>query len=143
MKNTNTPAAKYRPVLTAEQIEHILTLAKLESPMSSASISILGSLSPFFAKIQNKAVNAAYSTTEKSSKFSIESLGGSATGPDLAPNVGDKEEYWERCYNQWLIDPTSLSLNGIEAANEHRYLHGIMTPEEQASFETGTPMGEG
>tara|TARA_R110000803_G_scaffold209779_1_gene280035 strand:- start:281 stop:697 length:417 start_codon:yes stop_codon:yes gene_type:complete len=138
MKNSN----KYRPVLTAEQIEHILVLAK-GSPMTDTNISLIGSLSPFFAKIQNKAVTAAYSTTEKSSKFSIESLGGSATGLDLAPNVGDKEEYWERCYNQWLITPTEMSLNGIEAANEHRYLHGLMTPEEQTAFETGTPLGEG
>ena len=128
MKNSN----KYRPVLTAEQIEHILYLAK-SSPMTDTNISLIGSLSPFFAKIQNKAVAAAYSTTEKSSKFSIESLGG------VASNATElsKEDWWKECYNQWLITPTEMSLEGIEAANEHRYLHGLMTPEEQTAFETG------
>tara|TARA_R110000824_G_scaffold302949_1_gene490744 strand:+ start:608 stop:1027 length:420 start_codon:yes stop_codon:yes gene_type:complete len=137
MKNSN----KYRPVLTAEQIEHILTLAK-GSPMTDTNISLIGSLSPFFAKIQNKAVNAAYTTTGNvaSSKFSIESLGGTAQ-PD-SEATESKEDFWEICYNQWLITPLEMSLAGIEAANEYRYLHDLMTPEEQTAFETGAPLGE-
>ena len=132
MKNSN----KYRPVLTAEQIEHILTLAKLESPISATSFSVIATLSPFYAKIQNNAVTAAYSTTEKSSKFSVAGLGGPAQ-PDNTSATAKKETYWEACYNQWLITPTEMSLAGIEAANEHRYLHGLMTPEEQVAFESG------
>tara|TARA_R110002153_G_scaffold69313_1_gene183377 strand:- start:811 stop:1251 length:441 start_codon:yes stop_codon:yes gene_type:complete len=146
MKNTNTPASKYRPVLTAAQIEHILTLAKLESPISATSFSVIATLSPFYAKIQNNAVTAAYSTAPAaSSKFSVSGLGGTSPAqPDnttstAASGATAKEDYWEECYNQWLITPTEMSLAGIEAAQEHRYLHGLMTPEEQASFE----MGEG
>lgn len=146
MKATNTPAAKYRPVLTAEQIEHILALAKTESPISATSFSVIATLSPFYAKIQNNAVTAAYSTTEKSSKFSVDSLGGtSSTHPDNTSydsNVS-KEAYWEQCYTKYEIaGPASCTVEELQAVAEYRYLHDLMTPEEQTAFETGTPVGD-
>ena len=129
---TNT---KYRPVLTATQIAHILTLAKSEVPMSSTSISILGSLSPFYAKIQNKAVEPAYETAPKASI--LESLGA------LPIPAVDKETYWAECYEKWSIaGPTALNLEEIAGANEHRYINGLMTAEEISDFEAGT-LGEG
>tara|TARA_R110002167_G_scaffold366375_1_gene595551 strand:- start:13720 stop:14166 length:447 start_codon:yes stop_codon:yes gene_type:complete len=145
MKNTNTPASKYRPVLTAAQIEHILTLAKLESPISATSFSVIATLSPFLAKIQNNAVTAAYSTTEKSSKFSVSGLGGTSLAqPDNTTydsNVS-KEAYWEQCYTKYEIaGPANCTLEELDAVAEYRYLHDLMTPEEQANFEMGTPDG--
>tara|TARA_R110000744_G_scaffold372015_2_gene483362 strand:- start:334 stop:762 length:429 start_codon:yes stop_codon:yes gene_type:complete len=140
MKNTNTPASKYRPVLTAAQIEHILTLAKLESPISATSFSVIATLSPFLAKIQNNAVTAAYSTTEKtaaSSKFSLEGLGGEVSDSNH-DSMHNKEAYWEQCYQKLESNgAASLTLEQLKGADEHRYLNSLMTPEEQASFERG------
>ena len=140
MKNTNTPASKYRPVLTAAQIEHILTLAKLESPISATSFSVIATLSPFYAKIQNNAVTAAYSTAPAaSSKFSV-----SGTSDVVTASSTAKEDYWEECYNKLQANSANgCTLQELEAAQEHRYLHDLMTPEEQVAFETGIPVGEG
>lgn len=64
ISNTNKPnkaaIKKYRPVLTAVQIEKIIFLAKTETPISDSSRSLIGTLAPFLAKIQANAVNAAY-----------------------------------------------------------------------------------
>ena len=141
MKNTNTPASKYRPVLTAAQIEHILTLAKLESPISATSFSVIATLSPFYAKIQNNAVTAAYNTAPAaSSKFSVSGLGGTSPAQPDNTSATAKEDYWEECYNKLQANSANgCTLQELEAAQEHRYLHGLMTPEEQANFE----MGEG
>lgn len=66
--------AKYRPVLTEHQILHILALAKQN--LSPASISIIATLSPFQAKIENKAVSAAYVPTGRANL--LDTLGGSS-----------------------------------------------------------------
>lgn len=127
MKNTD----KYRPSLTSAQIEHILTLAK-GSPMTDVNINLIGILSPFYAKIQNKALTVAYTTTEKQS--TLASIGGTSS-PNLADN---KEQYWQDCHQKLTeLGPANCSLEEIQAANEHRYLHGLMTPDEQAAFERG------
>jgi hypothetical protein len=67
---------KYRPVLTAEQIQHMLYLAKTEQPISSASLSIIATLVPWEAKIANGVANAAYTTATKTSL--MDQLGGAA-----------------------------------------------------------------
>lgn len=125
---TKTKALKYRPVLTAAQITHILSLAKLESPMTDTSISVIATLSPFLAKIENAGITPAYSTQAATSKDL--DLGGSYQHES-------KEAYWEHCYTKTKANPTSCSLEEIEAANEHRYIKDLMSVEEQAVFEQG------
>jgi len=128
---------KYRPSLTATQIEHLINLCKLEQPISDTSIEILGILAPFQAKIQNGALTPAYKTTPKSSI--LESLGAAAPMHDkyVFQNVvySSKEEYWKACYNVYAINPTSLTVVEIQAAKEHMYLTGLMSPEEMVEFE--------
>ena len=47
-----------------------------------------------------------------------------------------KEQYWQECYQRKLAGE-QLTAKEEEAANEHAYLYGLMTPEELASFEAG------
>ena len=133
---------KYRPVLTASQINKILELAKCEQPMSDTSFTIVSTLAPFKAKIENAGIVPAY--TEKDKKpgmYTLEGLGEPTievfTGklPESAPFT--KEELWEQCYLKWVDNPTSCSLAEIEGANEHRYLHNLMSPKEAEVFEKG------
>lgn len=119
---------KYRPSLPAHLIAHIVDLAKKEIPMSTESIELIGILAPFMAKVENLAMAPAYTTTPKLSMF--ESIGG-----EVADASEPKEEYWYRCYLKLIAKPNQCSLKEIEAANEHRYLNGLMDALEMASFE--------
>ena len=143
---------KYRPVLTANMIEHILKLAKTESPISNASISVIAVLAPFQAKIQNAGIMAAYTEVDKPT---LEESLGFPIGRDLpVPILGapaddaiacpedprtlagmSKEEYWSWCYARFEISPEVCSLDEIQAAQEHRYLNDLMSPEEVTAFE--------
>lgn len=151
-RQSKSGSAKYRPVLTAAQITHILTLAKTESPMSQMSLSVIASLASFQAKIDNAAITAAYVTSPTVSKTSLEALGGvpatasdslpnTCHGYNTSPNVSNtyesKESYWAACYEKYSISPASCTLQEIEAAREHKYLNGLMTEEEVKAFERG------
>ena len=134
-----TKPKKYRPVLTAVQIAHILVLAKTETPLSHASISVITTLAPFLAKIENAGIQAAY--TEAPDKPSVaDSLGFTLplTEAELDPtaNATSKEEYWEQCYIAYIKNPAYLSLDQIQAAKEHMYLNDLMTAEEAKDFES-------
>ncbi len=129
---------KYRPTMSAHLIQHAVNLAKLEQPMSLESVELIGILAPFLAKIENGAKVGIYSMQPK---VSIEQQ----IGLELPTNEGEysfqgkvylvKEEYWAACYNQYTVEPRSLSLNHILAAKEHMYLNDLMSPEEMEEFE--------
>ena len=145
-KNTSTRRTKYRPSLSSEQIEHILMLAKqhiITAPtmlQSATSYEIIGILAPFAAKIENLGIKPAY--TEQAPKPStLASLG----GPDLGAqaNTLSKEQYWQQCYTKFSASPTSCSIVEIEAAKEHKYLHGLMSKEELLAFEQNPTNGGG
>lgn len=122
---------KYRPVLSAGAISHILALAKSESPITSASLEVISILAPFMAKIENDAISAAYEATPKQSLEEKLGIG----VPVTHPIVLAKEAYWEVCYSKYKTNPTSCSLQEIQAAREHMYLHDLMSPQEIAEFE--------
>jgi len=129
-----TKKAKYRPVLTAEQIVHIMSLCKSELPISDASISVIGSLGLFYAKIENRGIQAAYEAVEpKPPVNNLEALGEAPKDP--IEEHGNKELYWRVCYTKYKLRPTSCSLDEIEAAQEHMYLNDLMSPEEITAFE--------
>ncbi len=123
-------ASKYRPVLTAQQILHIITLAKEESPLSSLSIEVIGKLAPFQAKIENAGIVPAYTLAEPRASL-LESIGG-----EIASTNKPKEVYWEECYDKFFKHGAAkCSLDEIAAAQEHRYINELMSPEELAVFE--------
>ena len=139
-----TNKAKYRPVLTAVQIEHILYLAKSEQPLSSMSMSLISTLAPFQAKIQNAAMTPAYIlVAPKPSEADVmESLGAGAPNK-IVGNIHTsidcsglaKQEYWEACYNKFKANPVYCSLAEIAASQEHAYLNELMSVSELAAFE--------
>lgn len=118
---------KYRASLTESNIDKILSLCKLEAPMSNESMYLIGYLAPIKTKIINAGITAAYTTAPKASVE--ESLGMAAI------ETRSKEAIWKDCYYKWKEDPTSCSLEEINGANEHRYLEDMMTPEEETEWE--------
>jgi len=137
--NRAKPAQKFRPVLTAAQIEHILYLAKTEQPsITAASMSLISTLSPFQAKIANAGIQPAYTMAPvKPKAASIEGLGGD---PFVNTKLmgQSKEMYWADCYNKFSDNPALCNLDEIAAAKEHMYLNDLMSPAELAEFETST-----
>ena len=126
--NKQKQAARYRPVLTAEQIAKVLDLAKLEQPMSDTSMQLIGILAPFKAKIDNQGILPAYSVEPKVSM--LQSL-----GEDPSQSVMSKEDYWFVCYKKYVATHQLCTLDEIAAAREHMYLNDLMTPEEMEEFE--------
>lgn len=142
-KKLTTP--KYRPVLTAAQIQHILALAKTEHPsISQASMSLIATLAPFAAKIDNAGITAAYSTTPKQDLLS--SLGGDAPAAPSHISASSnnqaalmsKEEVWELAYNKYQSCPAACSLQEIRDSKEYAYLNDLMSAEEVAEFEAAS-----
>lgn len=144
--SSNTPnrQPKYRPVLSALQIKHILALAKRENPLSDLSLSVISTLSVFQAKIDNAVVVPAYTgavDTVAKEVQQLMDLGGTPATPSTpsATTLGvDKEAYWEQCYKLYTADPASCSLAQLQGATEWRYLNDLMTPEEEAAYENTT-----
>jgi len=133
--------AKYRPVLTAKQILHILTLAKTESPsISAASLDVISSLAPFQAKIANAGIVPAYTLQPvKPSNTSLEGLGGTST--TIPTTYSSKQELWAASYAKFKQSPVECSLEEIEEAKEHMYLNDLMSPAELEEFEKGNIIG--
>lgn len=126
---------KYRPVLTAEQIEHILNLARLDLIHShqigadtSTSTSIIATLAPFQAKIENAGLVPAYTTAPRTTL--LEQL-----GEKESVDNSTREAYWHQCYLKYCSTPNFCSIAEIQAAREHRYLNDLMAPEEMEAFE--------
>lgn len=129
---------KYRPSLTSEQIAWLISAASREAATNHTALSILGVLAPFKAKIDMAAISPAYKTAGKQSVE--EQLGMITPAAFAAYRLGSatyqtKEAYWEACYKLYQQSPEVCTVAEIQAANEHRYLHGLMTDEEIAAHE--------
>ena len=128
-------AKKYRPSLTAQQVSTILTLAKTALPLTDETMSLISTLAPFMAKIENDGIVPAYTVSNKPPANSLESLGGMITS-DANSHVS-KEAHWEQCYLRILeVGAAACTLETIQAAEEHRYLNDLMTPEEETAHES-------
>lgn len=129
-----TKGQKYRPSLTADQIEFILSLTKqfyidatsLPNPdlvKTNQAFAVIATLTPFEAKIRNLAIAPAYTPVPPAPSL-LESLGGTEI-PSIPPyddSIGtpevnlsqlppvSKEEIWAASYSKYLLSPTSCTL---------------------------------
>lgn len=136
---------KYRPSLTASNINHILYLAKQDLKNSpnvdskSNSENLIKTLIPFQAKIQNNVASPAYISNKKESM--LEQLG----EVDINNSKDSKsyESYKVECYNKYIkaiADDTGslwneLQLSEIDAAKEFMYFNDLMSKEEEKEYE--------
>lgn len=139
---------KYRISLPPDIISHLISLAKKDS--SNLSIEALKILIPVQAKIDADILKPSYITNPKPDVF--EQLGFDSpiepitklTIMEYTPtrypinpeHFASKEEYWCACYSKYQSYPESCIIKEIEAAKEHMYLNGLMTPEEIKEFES-------
>jgi hypothetical protein len=127
---------KYRPSLTAENIQWIVETAKTSSPLTAEAYSVIAVLDPFLTKINNSSITPAYKINTKAKANSLESLGeGAESKIAVAAGTVSKTEYWKTCYDKYKLYPNTCSITEICNAQEHRYLNDMMDKEEMAEFE--------
>jgi hypothetical protein len=131
--------AKFRPVLTSDQISHICNLARRDS--SKASLSILSSLAQFEYKIKLGAVSPAYAAQEKQSLE--DQLGFSESLPTLeirepAESANLSSHSDESLYQHWLENPDDLSIDQLARVHFYRYTNGKMVGHEEREYEAKT-----
>lgn len=128
---TRPNLSKYRPVLTAEQISHIIGLCKTNG--SSLSLRCIAVLAPFEYKIQNGTVSSAYNMepvkdieSELGFGEAPEMENGYPKQPDLSP---------ETVYHQWRAYPEMCTVSEIKQSRDYAYTHKLLSPEELATYE--------
>ena len=134
MNNT----AKYRPSLTASQIVKIISLAKTESPLSIDSMSIIGTLAPFAAKIETGVARAnpiAPVLTDNTVPIVLSDTGMDRLTKDII------ESYPQDSYNLYRADPEECTMSQIQAALEYAYLNDLMSQKELHTYEAQAATG--
>ena len=125
---------KYRPSIKLSLISHIIDLAKSESPLSTASIELIGLLAPFLAKAEAGALQANPTPVIRVPKVDIlESLGGEAI-PAIPARAGDLNG--NECWILYKDEPTHCSLKVIDIALDYAYTNDLMTSEEVIAYES-------
>ncbi len=154
--SNSTGNARYRPSFTAADITTMMTLA-LAAPQEPAVSSIIAKLAPINAKIALGVDKPSYTNTPPPSL--LDRLEGDSNGNEVQntaqlldtlqekvdavtvqsgivpSSYATKEQYWEACYKYSLITDNILTTEMLSAVAEHKYLEGLMSPEEEAAFE--------
>lgn len=122
---TNLPQSKikFRPSLTAGQIEHIIHILSTTGENSPLNQSCLKSLRMFSLKAQHGIVSPSHLALGRESLES--SLGFSAepvTTTDLL-------------YQVWQTHPTTLTPAQLQQVQSYRYQNNLMSPEEEQEYD--------
>ena len=116
------PAIKFRPTLSAPEIEYLLNLLSKQTDPTAAEITT--TLNKFYLKAKHGIIGASHVST---SRPSLESSLGFA--PD--PSIENLLEIYNS--NQRLLNPTQL-----QKVQNHRYMNDLMSPDEEYQYEQST-----
>lgn len=156
--------SRYRPAFSEEEVEALATIllqayladiakppydpTQLDTPANSSKAfspemklihhGLIGKINTLRTKIANKALNPAYTVRKyvEPAIAILEDLGVDESELATLDGTETKEQYWKRCYLKYVEDEYSCTVPEIEAALEHKYLNDLMSPEEEANFET-------
>ena len=127
MTQSNNIKLKFRPSLSLEQIEYILSL-RGNDPIIEHEIR--KSLEPFKRKAAAGIISPSHISTGRASM--ADSLGFSST--TTAPDMFTIDELLE----VWKTNPAALSPAQTKKVQHHRYINDLMTLEEESAYEKGT-----
>lgn len=124
--------AKFRPVLSSDNIRHILKLAKRDG--SRESMELVATLARIEWQINNGAMTPAYVSTPQPSM--IEDLGfDEPREPNHSAHISSADISIEALYNIWMQEPESLTAINIAKVRQWRYENNHMTMDEEKLFE--------
>ena len=121
---------KYRPYLTIQQIKYFIQLAEADNRAETEHLRLksLRELGLFVAKNDLGLVRPALTVTGQ--KTIEDKLGlGLGQGADVATSR-------EEAYNLWCMDPQLCTDQQVKQARLYRYENDLMSPEEEAQYES-------
>ena len=125
--NPNLPQSKikFRPSLTAGQIEHIIHILSTAGENSPLNQSCLKSLRMFSLKAQHGIVSPSHLALGRES---LESSLGFSTSHTQVTTV-------ELLYRVWQSHPTTLTPTQLQQVQSYRYQNNLMSPEEEQDYD--------
>ena len=118
--------------------------------MSEEVMGVIAVLSPFYAKIQNEGIKAAYEIGEGKRFESIEKKLGMGFDTDIGMNVemgiemNPTEKNWDLirklAYDKYVSNPTDCTILEIEYSNQYMYDNGLMSEAEEREYEKNSLM---
>jgi len=123
---------KYRPVLTASQISHLISLCKKD--LSSESLLCISILAPFEYKIQNGSISPSYRLIPK---IGLSEAMGMDEDIDARLNSEtlsrDKKQYAD--YLRYIHDPSACNLEQIKSAQAYMWTNDLMTESQEQEYQ--------
>lgn len=124
--NPNLPQSKikFRPSLTAGQIEHIIHILSTAGENSPLNQSCLKALRMFSLKAQHGIVSPSHLALGRESLES--SLGFTTSEPVTTV---------ELLYQVWQTHPSPLTPAQLQQVQSYRYQNNLMSPEEEQDYD--------
>ena len=124
------PSNKYRPYLTMQQIKYFIQLAESDQRAETEALRLksLRELKLFVAKSDLGLVNSALTVVGKQS--TEEKLGFSEESMETP------EQRREKAYQLWRVNPQLCDDNQIQMAKLYMYENDLMSPDEEAEYES-------
>ena len=126
MSNLPQSKIKFRPSLTAGQIEHIIHILSTAGENSPLNQSCLKSLRMFSLKAQHGIISPSHLSLGRESLES--SLGFTTSEPVTTTTV-------ELLYRVWQSHPTTLTPSQLQQVQSYRYQNNLMSPEEEQEYD--------
>lgn len=127
--NPNLPQSKikFRPSLTAGQIEHIIHILSTAGENSPLNQSCLKSLRMFSLKAQHGIVSPSHLALGRES---LESSLGFSTS-----HTHTKTTTVELLYQVWQTHPSTLTPSQLQQVQSYRYQNNLMSSEEEQEYD--------
>ena len=122
---STNPNLKFRPSLTAGQIEHIMHILSTAGENSPLNQSCLKSLRMFSLKAQHGIVSPSHLSLGRES---LESSLGFSTSHTQVTTV-------ELLYKVWQSHPSTLTPSQLQQVQSYRYQNNLMSPEEEQDYD--------
>lgn len=118
---------QFRPYFTLPELREIITC--LKSHPTPIRLSLVQKLELFCLKIDHGIITPQYTATPKKTLEERLEL------DDPKPVPVSREIIGEAAYQKQLSDPFHCTPKEIEAAMEYRYTNGLMSKEEESTYE--------
>lgn len=123
-------ATKYRPYFTVEEIDHILSALK----QTSSNITLIRYLDDFAHKISRESLKPNL-TLKPTLEDRLE------LDAPRAKSIDSLVALKSQAYQKWLTSPSKCTSSEIARVLMHRYENDLMSPEEEAEYESKIDKG--
>lgn len=128
----STLSAKFRPSLTAGEIEYLITVLQ-HAPSCEHRDNVLSVLRKFHLKAVHGIVSPSHVAAPRVSLVDSLGFGGTDSGRTVF-----KDDDINILLNAYINTPAVLSPAQLTRVQHHRYTNDMMTPEEEQAYESSS-----